>query len=119
MKFNRTVVVSTTNNPDYYFYLPYVEKAWNNYGWNVYPAAKGPDSIRSSIDLLKKWKLNVTQRSTNLRKELNGYKWKQNKDGVLLNEPVDLMNHAIDAVRYIALNKLNNNYSGEYSIDVL
>ena len=91
----------------------------NNYGWNVYPAAKGADSVRSSIDLLKKWKLNVTQRSTNLRKELNGYKWKQNKDGVLLNEPVDLMNHAIDAVRYIALNKLNNNYSGEYSIDVL
>jgi len=91
----------------------------NNYGWNVYPASKGADSVRSSIDLLKKWKLNVTQRSTNLRKELNGYKWKQNKDGVLLNEPVDLMNHAIDAIRYIALNKLNNNFSGEYSIDVL
>ena len=91
----------------------------NNYGWNVYPASKGADSVRSSIDILKKWKLNVTQRSTNLRKELNGYKWKQNKDGGLLNEPVDLMNHAIDAVRYIALNKLNNNFSGEYSIDVL
>ncbi len=29
------VVVSTSNNPDYYFYLPYIEKAWNTYGWNV------------------------------------------------------------------------------------
>lgn len=29
------VVVSTTNNPDYYFYAPYIEKAWNSYGWDV------------------------------------------------------------------------------------
>jgi len=87
-----------------------------NYGWNVYPAAKGKDSVRSSIDLLKKYKLNVTQRSTNLRKELNGYKWKQTKDGIMLNEPVDLMNHAIDAIRYIALNKLTNTNTGNYSV---
>lgn len=87
-----------------------------NYGWNVYPAAKGKDSVRSSIDLLKKYKLNVTQRSTNLRKELNGYKWKQTKDGTMLNEPVDLMNHAIDAIRYIALNKLTNTNTGNYSV---
>lgn len=31
----RYVVVSTNNNPDYYFYLPYIEKAWNSYGWGV------------------------------------------------------------------------------------
>lgn len=29
------VVVSTTNNPDYYFYFPYIEQAWNSYGWDV------------------------------------------------------------------------------------
>lgn len=29
------VVVSTNNNPDYYFYLPYIERAWNSYGWDV------------------------------------------------------------------------------------
>lgn len=29
------VVVSTNNNPDYYHYLPYIEKAWNTYGWTV------------------------------------------------------------------------------------
>lgn len=32
---NKTVVVSTTNNPDYYFYAPFVEKAWNALGWNL------------------------------------------------------------------------------------
>lgn len=31
----RVVVVSTNNNPDYYFYLPYIEKAWNSYGWDL------------------------------------------------------------------------------------
>ncbi len=34
-KSKRYVVVSTNNNPDYYFYLPYIEKAWNAYGWDV------------------------------------------------------------------------------------
>lgn len=29
------VVVSTNSNPDYYSYLPYVEKAWNSFGWDV------------------------------------------------------------------------------------
>ena len=29
------VVVSSNNNPDYLFYLPYMEKAWNSYGWTL------------------------------------------------------------------------------------
>lgn len=29
------VVVSANNNPDYYFYASYVERAWNKYGWNL------------------------------------------------------------------------------------
>lgn len=29
------IIVSSNNNSDYLFYAPYVEKAWNNYGWNV------------------------------------------------------------------------------------
>jgi len=29
------IVVSTNNNPDYYFYLPYIEKAWATYGWDL------------------------------------------------------------------------------------
>lgn len=29
------VVVSSNNNPDYLFYLPYIEKAWNSYGWTL------------------------------------------------------------------------------------
>jgi hypothetical protein len=29
------IVVSTNNNPDYYFYAPYIEKAWNSLGWDL------------------------------------------------------------------------------------
>ena len=56
-----------------------------------------------------------TQRSHNLKKELNNYKWKQNRDGRLENEPVDFLNHSIDAVRYVCLNALNNVSEGKYS----
>jgi hypothetical protein len=31
----RIVVVSTNNNSDYFFYSPYIKKAWNKYGWKV------------------------------------------------------------------------------------
>ena len=31
----KIVVVSTNNNPDYMFYAPYVEYAWNKLGWTL------------------------------------------------------------------------------------
>lgn len=77
-----------------------------NAGWHIEDARKGPDSVRNGIDLMKRYKIKVTARSTNLRKELNTYKWKQTKDGILINEPVDFMNHGIDAARYVCLNRL-------------
>lgn len=73
---------------------------------SIYPAKKGADSVRASIDKLKVENLCVTKTSTNLIKELRSYKWKVDKDGKALNEPVDFNNHAIDALRYVALNKI-------------
>jgi len=35
LQMKRYVVISTNNNPDYYFYAPYQEKAWNKLGWNL------------------------------------------------------------------------------------
>lgn len=29
------IVVSSNNNPDYYHYAKYLEKAWNSYGWDL------------------------------------------------------------------------------------
>jgi phage terminase large subunit len=80
--------------------------------FNIKPAKKGPDSIMAGIDILKRHKLNVVKHSTNLIKEFNNYKWIVDKDGNTLNKPVDNYNHALDAVRYIALNKLSVKRSG-------
>lgn len=88
----------------------------NNYGYQVEAALKGWDSVKNSIDIIKRFKLNVTRDSTNLRKELNSYKWKQDKNGKTLNEPVDFLNHLIDPLRYVGLNKLANSNSGLYDL---
>jgi phage terminase large subunit len=78
-------------------------------GWYVTPAKKGADSIKNSIDILKRYKLNVTRSSVNLRNDLARYKWRIDKSGEALNEPVDRWNNLIDPLRYIALNKLKIN----------
>jgi phage terminase large subunit len=84
-------------------------------GFNVFPATKGPDSIKIGIDILKRFNLNVTKRSTNLIKELRGYIWEKDNEGKMTGKPVDIMNNCLDPMRYIALNKLNNRPSGKYA----
>jgi phage terminase large subunit len=75
-------------------------------GWRITPAKKGADSIKLSIDILKRYKLNITRSSVNLRHELGRYKWRTDRSGKIINQPVDSYNHLIDPLRYIALNKL-------------
>lgn len=79
------------------------------------PAKKGPDSIKASINLLQNFTLNVTSRSTNIIRELRNYRWDEDKDGKQLNTPIDKFNHSIDAIRYVALNKINK-VTGVYTI---
>ena len=78
-------------------------------GWHITGVKKGPDSIKNSIDILKRYRLNITRSSVNLRNELSRYKWRTDRAGRTLNEPVDRWNHLIDPLRYIALNKLKIN----------
>jgi phage terminase large subunit len=85
-------------------------------GFNTHPAQKGHDSIKMGIDILKRYQLNVTKNSTNLIKELRAYQWETDKDGKLTGKPVDHSNHAIDSMRYFALNKLNNRPRGKYAL---
>ena len=79
-----------------------------NYGIRtIEPAVKGKDSIRAGIDILQRYELMVTEDSTNLIEELEQYKWKTDRiTGASLNEPEDKNNHAIDAIRYVALRHL-------------
>jgi phage terminase large subunit len=79
-------------------------------GFNIEGANKGADSIRNSIDTLKQFKLNISRQSVNTIKEFRSYKWVEGKSNI----PVDFNNHSIDAIRYVALNRINKN-TGRYS----
>ncbi|WP_114940448.1 PBSX family phage terminase large subunit [Mucilaginibacter endophyticus] len=82
-------------------------------GWRTAAAKKGADSVKNSIDILRRYKINVTRNSVNLRNELNRYKWRVDTTGKTINEPVDSWNHLIDPLRYIALNKLRISNTGK------
>ena len=84
--------------------------------WNVKPTVKGADSIMAGIDMLKRYELKVTAKSLNLIKEFQNYKWIEDKNGNLLNKPVDNYNHAIDAIRYAVYNKLSKPNYGSYAL---
>ena len=85
-------------------------------GFNIKPAEKGPDSVRNGIDILKRFKLQVTKDSTNLIKELRSYTWATDKEGKNTGVPIDSFNHACDAMRYVALNKLRVSNAGKYVV---
>ena len=86
------------------------------FGWNIKLATKGRDSINIGIDTLKRYKLYVTKDSKNTIKEFRNYKWKEDKNGNILNVPVDANNHSIDAIRYGTYNKLSRPNYGKYAI---
>jgi phage terminase large subunit len=85
-------------------------------GINAKPTKKGADSIKNGIDVLKRFKIHLTNRSTNLRKEFRSYKWAVDKTGKSTGKPIDKFNHGMDAIRYGAIIHLAHRNTGIYSI---
>ena len=73
----------------------------------VTASPKGADSIVSGLDILRRYRLHVTRRSTGILANLRSYQWGRDKDGNMTNKPEDKNNHGIDAIRYVALEKLS------------
>lgn len=73
-------------------------------GLNAKPAIK---SVYDGIQLVKSYPLYITKNSTNLIKEIKSYKWKKDKEGNALDEPIKFMDHALDAMRYGIFTKLS------------
>lgn len=71
-----------------------------NAGYNVKAAEKGQDSVRTGIDTMKRYPLNITEDSMDAIKEKNNYKWKEDQAGNPTNEPIDNWNHFWDSARY-------------------
>lgn len=73
-------------------------------GLKVIPSNKtapsGKDRLTFQVQWMQGWRLKVTKRSVNLVKELRNYTWAKDRDGNLLNRPIDNFNHLLDAARY-------------------
>jgi phage terminase large subunit len=82
-------------------------------GWKIEKASDKRKLF--GIDVVKRFRLNITNRSSNIIKELNSYKWKE-KNGSAINEPIETFDHGMDALRYLAVNKLAEKNKGKYAI---
>jgi phage terminase large subunit len=69
-------------------------------GFRCLPSKKGQGSVHAGISLVKSLEIYTQESNEMLNRELATYKWAEDKDGKLLDEPVDFDNHAMDAIRY-------------------
>ena len=81
--------------------------------FNVKPVNK--KSILHGIDLIKRHHIWIESTSTNTIKEFQTYRFKEDKDGNLIDTPEDDNNHSIDAIRYVLESELNKK-SGKLTV---
>jgi len=83
-------------------------------GWNV--KGKKKYEINYGIDLIRRYKLHVTKDSINAIRELESYKYVEDRNGNPTNKPLDANNHFCDALRYSVVHKLSYPNYGRYAI---
>jgi phage terminase large subunit len=71
-----------------------------------YNAKSADKDVTEGIRKVKSMPLFICSDSTDLIKEIRNYKWKVDKDGKVLDEPVKFADHGIDALRYGVFSKL-------------
>ncbi|MDQ1329734.1 MAG: Phage terminase, large subunit, family [Candidatus Poribacteria bacterium] len=69
-------------------------------GVKIKPSIKGAGSVKADIDWVKRHKIHVHPRCVNTIKELSGYKYKKDKNGNTIDEPVPFNDDAMAALRY-------------------
>lgn len=72
-------------------------------GFNAKPANK---DVTEGIRCVKGTPLTIHQESINLLKELKNYRWKTDRNGNKLDQPVKFNDHIADAMRYSIYSKL-------------
>lgn len=75
-------------------------------GINIHPVVKFQGSIEAGLSKMQEYKIIVTRRSMDIIKEFRNYTYQQDKEGKWLNKPIDIWNHAIDAIRYVVMNEV-------------
>ena len=60
----------------------------------------------AGIQKVKEYNIKITAQSRNGIRELKHYRWKMDRNGESLNEPIKMYNHLLDGVRYVVQTKL-------------
>ncbi|HQN22597.1 MAG TPA: terminase large subunit, partial [Thermotogota bacterium] len=70
----------------------------------------GPDSVKAGIDFLRRHRIHVdSSRCPNTIAEFQTWKYKEDKDGNVLEEPVPFKDDAMAALRYATESLRNDN----------
>lgn len=75
-------------------------------GINIHPVVKYQGSVEAGLTKMQEYKIVITKHSSNVIKEFRNYTYSQDKEGKWLNTPIDVWNHAIDAIRYVVMNEI-------------
>lgn len=76
-------------------------KMWQKAGFRAKPVKKEPGSVKAQIDYLKQHKIHIDASCINTIKEIQQWKWqKDNKTGLYTDEPVNVFDDAMAALRY-------------------
>ena len=73
---------------------------FNRSGILMLASKKGADSVRHGIDFIKRYRVHIHTRCNNTAAEFQLYKYKEDKDGNVIDEPISLNDDAIAAIRY-------------------
>ena len=75
-------------------------KEFNKKGVKMVAAVKGPDSVKASIDWLRRSIIHIHPSCVNTIKEIQSWKYREDKHGNVLEEPVPINDDAMAALRY-------------------
>lgn len=75
----------------------------NRAGFMVYPAN---NEVRGGIIFLRRFHLHSLPENTITNREFSSYKWRQDRNGQIMDEPLKYEDHSPDALRYAAYTHL-------------
>jgi len=89
----RIMMIADSSEPDRI-------KEFKQAGFKVKGAEKGQGSVKAGLDWAKRKRIHIHPACHNFIKEIQAYKYREDKDGNVFDEPVDIDNHLMDAFRY-------------------
>lgn len=75
-------------------------KEFRTAGFRCVPAVKGKDSVKHGIDYLRRHTIHIDPSCVETAREIKGWKYREDKDGHVYDEPVAINDDAMSALRY-------------------